>query len=110
MRKHVCGGLRDIPDNGWKNGSPYSKKQRSGRVRRFAVNNGGGVPHGERTCRQSFQTWIQEIASEPLSLLTFPRLVRSDETERQHFWKRHVRLTGIGLVSILGFLGRVPIA
>ena len=46
MRKHVCGGLRDIPDNGWKNGSPDSKKQRSGRVRRFAVNNGGGVPHG----------------------------------------------------------------
>ncbi len=46
VRKHVCGGLRDIPDNGWKNGSPYSKKQRSERVRRFAVNNGGGVPYG----------------------------------------------------------------
>ena len=31
------------------------------------------------------------------------RLVPSGRTERQHFWKRHVRLTGIGLVSILGF-------
>lgn len=34
-------------------------------------------------------------------------LLKTSQTGVQHFWKRHVRLTGIVLVSILGFLGRM---
>lgn len=34
-------------------------------------------------------------------------LLKTSQTGVQHYWKRHVRLTGIVLVSILGFLGRI---
>ena len=37
-------------------------------------------------------------------------LLKTSQTGVQHFWKRHVRLGGIGLPSILGFLGRMPTA
>ena len=30
-------------------------------------------------------------------------LLKTSQTGVQHFWKRYVRLTGIGLVSIMGF-------
>ena len=41
-------------------------------------------------------------------VLNIPVLpVKTTQTGVQHFWKRHVRLGGIGLPSILGFLGRM---